>query len=1461
MGLKLGHLPPQVASRLRAFYLRTRFYRFLRMVYASAAVYGILALLAAHVDRFFFLDASTRVGMFWAVHVAAAGFALISLLSFLLRRPSVRKVAYELESRVSPNPAERYVTLDNVLLRGGYEQDPVSQDLVQQLELSTIEHSAGVRAGRLARDSRLRVVSVLLILVAATYTLLLVPDSYQFPLMMERFLFPGRNLPKPSFVRIQVHPAHVKVGKGEGVVIEAEISGEIPPLFRWVMKKFGMTTDRCLIAMRDGETGPFPLADAETADMARVQRNLFLFSRGNLQGSFRHRIRCGDAETRIHTVRVIAQPKILGVTLKVTCPEYAKLPPQKITDLDRPLRFLPESRIELSFRTDQPVRERIIQFEKEKQPVQPDWNEQTLTGAHAFVLKKKVTFEIKVVNREGYANVDRTKLTIDILEDRPPTVRLEYPTEDMEKVPSEIFPVRAAIEDDLGIAEVNLVFTLNPDQQEGAVPKDIPVEMEESLPRTQDLNEMFDLDKTRAVPGDVVSVHVRARDSLGNDGRSREIRVRIVPFTRGENERKRLIALEFLTGAMKEVRESPRPPTPPDPATAMDIATDPFDRISTEAARRDVVLGKSPSVATLLDLLEKEQHFTDAARSKEVARKLCGLLRFSAAPFGDDPRVDPYAFRAQALRELSEEILPGLIHYRRLKNITWRLFGMRYEAENIGRKLTELHAMQRPDPGLLKSADKRAELYLKTLQDIGEELIELSRRTAALDADALTRTVGQMNTTGYFLKRPDSPLKKRMTSAEEVAEQITVTIEAIRRALPALFEKEAAARVRLDGRYREILLKIAALRQAPAAPGGASAPDGWYRNAAAWLDDDSRLMKWNPFLPFWPRLVNLALSERLAAARSAAGDAARRQREADLQKTGRQIVAPGGDLAKQIHKAAAVSIALALDWETDTVHSLKDISNTEKTFESMLLAIEEAQLLGEPASQQRPQRFAEVLAIDLRKELPGVPAARGSRDSDAVAKHAANLRVLAAAAELRYGFPSPALLVERLGPVLEQTDAQLAGAEVALRTGLDPTSAEKLLGAVAAARRETEQLRRAIANLSLQIGYLPLGKNVEADELLMLKVRDRFHFYLGRTGKAMNSLQRLRVKSPDPAALTELRADFDTLTNSHRIALRGGIEKALAERKKGDTVSPEDRKKYTILPDFARTRRYLETTEALLKGRDSAAVARAFIEEFKEAGLIYLADRAELIDAARSALVQADAAAAALGKGPTVDPKDLKDFHGRLDEALRRLNEMKAAVEQSGEGELQDSLAGGVAAAITKISRLRLSEGKVTARIVSARRFVLDQIATELESLGREVRGAAQQRGPTESGILRGGPTGILAKELAYQAETTRSRLLGQFRLANRRVTEGVLEALAESPDEAKYHDAAAWAVFLHRLVRSDLYGVGSQRVGAEGPSPSEPLLKWLRSELDKAVLIKTLKNYAKPTAEYLRSARDALRY
>ncbi len=668
--MDVSKLPTPVAKRLREFYRSRRLHEFLRVVLSAGAAYLLLALVVMHLDRFLFLETDTRVLLSAIVHCVGGVYALVLFLIMLIKRTTAKRLAYELERQLSPEVAERYVTLADLMASEEHENaSPIHEDLLQQLKRETIAHSTTFAAGGLVVDRRFRVMCAVAFCMLGLYALLLIPSAYQMPLMMHRFLAPSTNLPKPSFVHLSLSPASPVIGRGGEIVMQARIEGEIPYMLKWLFNLLGAPSGQCFLIVED-EVG------VETVHMMnRIQRTLFVFSRTDIQNSFGFTMRCADAQTARHLLEVVPQPVVMEVKVTVTPPEYTRLPVTTVTNMTAALRVYEGSTVSTVFRVDQRVPSRIIRVNG-MEATGLSWDENTREGMYVFTCSADTELDIRVANDRGFENVERVRVALRVREDQKPAVRLNYPASDVSCVPGEFVPMQLSVEDDLGVDNVFVQYYLNPELDADAAPREWELDLTAKGERKVQLSTMLDLDKTGAVPGDNLLVLVRARDTAGNDGESRPVDIRVVAFARGENERRRLDVLDFVGMALLRLADNSGV-TPEDP---MDIPPEIYTEILRVADASGIPLATPPSYRSILALLEQEHHFTDLSRHKEDVRMVYGLVR-------DAVSLREKGECQNQLRQVAEELVLSLTLYRRSKTVAWQLYGLKYELDWIEVKL------------------------------------------------------------------------------------------------------------------------------------------------------------------------------------------------------------------------------------------------------------------------------------------------------------------------------------------------------------------------------------------------------------------------------------------------------------------------------------------------------------------------------------------------------------------------------------------------------------------------------------------------------------------------------------------------------------------------------------------------------------------------------------------------------
>lgn len=659
MALNLTHLPDRVAHALRCYARARLVLAWLRVAAGVAAVVLAAALVAMALDLVLFLPRGTRV----ALSLGVVGFGLFALvggaLGLVFRRIGSRRTAYALEDAAGGDVAERLVTAEQVL-PGDAAGGAVHVALIGRLAALTESHVASLQPVRLARDRglvrRLCLCGALLLVAGLCGAGL----GGRSVLLVRRLLNPLGNLPKPGFMRLSVTPETIVIGAGGEVVIQVRTEGDIPRLLRRVMRFAGADADRCVLTQTPGAVNELPAAQ-EVQALNRIRRDLFVLALTDVRESFSFRVRCGDAESEIRLAEVVAQPQVVNLRATVTPPAYTKLPVEAVERFDVPIRAFAASAVEVRFGADQTGTVcRVKHPDGSSEDVEADEAGEFL---FSFTVSESGVYEITAVNSRGFECIEKPRLAVALREDQAPVVSLIQPIGNPVCMPGETVAFFAEAADDLGLVEAVIEIMINPGLDPDAAPKEEPVVFEAGG-LAGALRHTLDLGPLGVAPGDEVVVLLRARDTGGNDGRSRAVTLRVAAFTAGENERRRLAALEVAAAAVAGLTND----TVRGVWAISEAAQASATRVGAAAGVPTESLRDS---GTLLDFLELEHHFTDRPQDKEDLRLLSGVLRNRLAPVAPGSAVADLAAWNDACSRL--------LTYRTARLAALRLLGLRRE--------------------------------------------------------------------------------------------------------------------------------------------------------------------------------------------------------------------------------------------------------------------------------------------------------------------------------------------------------------------------------------------------------------------------------------------------------------------------------------------------------------------------------------------------------------------------------------------------------------------------------------------------------------------------------------------------------------------------------------------------------------------------------------------------------------
>ncbi len=285
--------------------------------------------------------------------------------------------------------------------------------------------------------------------------------------------------------RIEVSPGNVNVPRGADQAITAEMHG--------------FTADQPVLMIRKSADGPFERVPLIRED-AKFQGMLF-----DLPGSVDYYVEAAGVRSATYRLNVIEMPYVQKLELEYHFPAYTGLEPRKIEDGG-----------DIAVLRGTEVRVRIVPTMATKggQIVLKDQEAVPLSAGAENVLTTKF-----VADKDGFYRVeldaptgDRVpaspEYTIDVLTDQPPTVSIAKPGRDTSASPIEEVFVEARAEDDFGVKDLELVYSVN-----GAAEKTVRLfDGKSRLPEVS-AGHTFYLEELGVEPGDFVSYYARAADN------------------------------------------------------------------------------------------------------------------------------------------------------------------------------------------------------------------------------------------------------------------------------------------------------------------------------------------------------------------------------------------------------------------------------------------------------------------------------------------------------------------------------------------------------------------------------------------------------------------------------------------------------------------------------------------------------------------------------------------------------------------------------------------------------------------------------------------------------------------------------------------------------------------------------------------------------------------------------------
>lgn len=363
-----------------------------------------------------------------------------------------------------------------------------------------------------------------------------------------RLLHPHDDIPPFSPLKFEVTPTNPKVVYGSDAEIEVRISGGAIPEGVKLLTREDATTPVA-------ESGAFAMGGGRFGQ--RLQR---------VTQPVQIAFAAGSARSAWVTVDVMRQPRVESVMLKIIPPAYSKRPVREFALGTSDLVALAGSEIEAHITSNRPLSggEVSLTPPRSLSREKPETVIGRANGGKEVTLRWKVKWpclvRLDLKDITGAGSASPVELEQKLLPDNPPVVSLESPAGVTLATPESEVPLKVEVEDDLGLARIDLVRKLVGFRDRG---RRLTEDAEE---QTFALDEKMPMKALGVEPGQTLELYAEAHDhnpSLMGIASSPVGRIQIISTEDyAELMRARTTMKEFqarfsvLNNAMEKVREA-----------------------------------------------------------------------------------------------------------------------------------------------------------------------------------------------------------------------------------------------------------------------------------------------------------------------------------------------------------------------------------------------------------------------------------------------------------------------------------------------------------------------------------------------------------------------------------------------------------------------------------------------------------------------------------------------------------------------------------------------------------------------------------------------------------------------------------------------------------------------------------------------------------------------------------------
>jgi hypothetical protein len=419
--------------------------------------------------------------------------AILGLAAWTLGRPLLRQVSDE---QVALYLEEHEPSLNTLLLsamsaeRNGNPQDH-SPQLVQKLVEEAIVRCQAIDDGRGIEQPLVRRYGLM---AAAAFAFALAVFTLGPAYLRQGLsaMFSWASVEAAAPYRVSITPGNGTVPRGSDQTFTASLSG--------------FTADDAVLLVRKGDATSFERVPMLKGDNGTFEAMIF-----DLDSRLEFLAEAAGVRSSTFTLEVMDLPYAQRIDLEYHFPAYTGLEPRVVEDAGD-IAVLIGTEVRVKVTPTMPTKGGQLTLHESLSVPLSVAEDGSLTGK--FVADKDGFYRVAMQGPDGGMITASPQYVIDVLTDMAPTVSIAKPGRDTNATPVEEFFVEARADDDFGVKNLELVYSVN-----GSAEKVIPLYRGAKRMEEVTAGHTFYMEELGVQAGDAVAYYARAADNDSAGGK------------------------------------------------------------------------------------------------------------------------------------------------------------------------------------------------------------------------------------------------------------------------------------------------------------------------------------------------------------------------------------------------------------------------------------------------------------------------------------------------------------------------------------------------------------------------------------------------------------------------------------------------------------------------------------------------------------------------------------------------------------------------------------------------------------------------------------------------------------------------------------------------------------------------------------------------------------------------------